>query len=150
MPNHVTNKLDIHVWHDTDKDTIKKVRDFICPKDSEQEIIDFAAIVPPPDNMFTGNLSTADRERCAEQGIPNWYDWQCEHWGTKWNAYEASIEDESWDRLLICFDTAWSPPEPVIAALRGKLEEMFPADDGYEVYVAGAWVEEGYQSAGVF
>ena len=47
-------------------------------------------------------------------------------------------------------DTAWAPPEPVIERLREMLDEMFPSEDGYETNVAGSWVEEGYQSAGVF
>jgi hypothetical protein len=150
MPNHITNTLEIRVWHNEDKETIKKVREFIRPEGSECFYIDFAAIVPPPENMFTDDLSKEDRERCAEQGIPNWYDWQRKHWGTKWNAYNEDLRDESDSTLVLRFDTAWSPPEPVIAALRAKLEEMFPEEDGYEVYVAGSWVEEGYQSAGVF
>ena len=48
-----------------------------------------------------------------------WYDWCCEHWGTKWNAHQYSHEcGEVW------FETAWSHPYPVIAAL----SRQFPAE----------------------
>lgn len=46
-----------------------------------------------------------------------WYSWSIENWGTKWNAYEQSEEEN-----LICFDTAWSTPFPVIK----RLSELFP------------------------
>jgi hypothetical protein len=40
----------------------------------------------------------------------NWYDWNVNNWGTKW---EASIHD--WERqddntIWVSFDSAWSPP----------------------------------------
>ena len=42
-------------------------------------------------------------------GYVDWYDWCCEHWGTKWNAHQYSHEcGEVW------FETAWSHPYPVI------------------------------------
>lgn len=51
-------------------------------------------------------------------GTNNWYDWNCQNWGTKWNAYS---HDTGNDNEFI-FDTAWSHPEPIIR----KLSEMFP------------------------
>lgn len=150
MPNHITNTLEITVWHSDNDDYIRKVLDLITTDDPELPYIDFNAIIPPPEDMFTGNLSIEDRQYCAEAGIPNWYDWQIQNWGTKWNAYSQEILENSHDCLKLQFDTAWAPPEPVIARLRSLLEEKFPASEGYEVYVNGFWVEEGYQSAGVF
>lgn len=49
------------------------------------------------------------RPRPADQA-ENWYEWNCENWGTKW---DASIQ--SWSRvddtqLNLTFETAWSPP----------------------------------------
>ena len=106
--------------------------------------IDFNKIIPPPDNMFTDNLGSKEREQCALEGRPNWYDWQCDNWGTKWNAYSAHIESE-WDggdccELEIHFDTAWATPTPIFEALRSWDE------------VEGVWghyVEEFAESAGI-
>ena len=48
------------------------------------------------------------RPRPADQE-ENWYDWNCNHWGTKW---DANIID--WERIdntiRLSVDTAWSPP----------------------------------------
>lgn len=78
-------------------------------------------------------------------GATTWYDWCCNNWGTKWNAYELEIIDDD----TIMFQTAWSSPEPVIE----KLAEMYPdahiehwwADEdmgrncGYREYGNGCW-----------
>lgn len=150
MPNHVTNTIEIYVWHDEDKETTDKVLKLLRDEDSEGEVIDFAKIVPQPDNLFTDNLGSKEREQCAREGRPNWYDWQCDNWGTKWNAYSQSLLERDTYTVKIQFDTAWSPPTPVIEALEKLIEETFPREKGYEAWVSGAWIEEGYQSAGVF
>lgn len=50
-------------------------------------------------------------------GADNWYGWQTQNWGTKWNASEVFISDN-----LISFNTAWSTPEPIFTAL----SKLFP------------------------
>jgi len=51
-------------------------------------------------------------------GATSWYYWCCKNWGTKWNSYENEEQDED----TISFETAWSPPEEVIA----RLAQMYP------------------------
>lgn len=65
---------------------------------------DFEKIIAPPANIFRGNLGEKERKECEEKGIPNWYDWNYENWGTKWNSY--SCERISLDTYS--FETAWS------------------------------------------
>ena len=48
-----------------------------------------------------------------ETGYPSWYEWAIEHWGTKWNAYCVKRVAPT----QIIFQTAWSPPLPVLRAL---------------------------------
>src|SRR5688572_17984410 len=43
------------------------------------------------------------------------YDWCCENWGTKWNAYDIVRRDYD-GRVCITFQTAWAPPRPIIIA----------------------------------
>lgn len=55
-------------------------------------------------------------------GHPTWYGWAIANWGTKWNASEASIHSESSStgkskKAVFCFNTAWSPPVPVVQAM---------------------------------
>jgi hypothetical protein len=52
-------------------------------------------------------------------GADNWYNWQTANWGTKWNASEVFISDNA-----ISFNTAWSAPEPILAALSEKFPEV--------------------------
>jgi hypothetical protein len=43
----------------------------------------------------------------------NWYEWNLENWGTKWDAADPEITDESEGRVTYSFRTAWSPPTPI-------------------------------------
>ena len=49
------------------------------------------------------------------------HEWCCSHWGTKWSCCNEESR-MSGDNLVFVFDTAWSPPVPVVVAM-GK---MFP------------------------
>ena len=51
-------------------------------------------------------------------GATTWYDWSCNHWGTKWNSCGASWCGDS----FVTFNTAWSEPEPVYR----RLADLFP------------------------
>ena len=67
-------------------------------------------------------------------GVPTWYEWCNQHWGTKWNAYgygEAKVDYQDGDALN--FLTAWSAPHPVME----KLAEMFP-----NVEIEHEWADE--------
>ena len=55
----------------------------------------------------------------AEFGCTNWYDWSVENWGTKWNA-SVGTREERRTSFLLTFDTAWSPPTPIVKALSEK------------------------------
>ncbi len=84
-------------------------------------------------------------------GATTWYDWCCEHWGTKWNAARAIINPErteQWEepgqqqcRVEVNFETAWSPPKPVIK----RASELFP-----ELRFELRYFEGGCQFNGIF
>jgi hypothetical protein len=42
--------------------------------------------------------------------------WCVENWGTKWNSYDGNVTN-----VGIGFNTAWSPPTPVIVALSKRI-----------------------------
>ena len=48
--------------------------------------------------------------------IEDWYGWRDENWGTRSNSYEGNVTEEG-----IGFNTAWSPPSPVIVALSKEI-----------------------------
>lgn len=45
-------------------------------------------------------------------GYETWYDWRINNWGTKWNACDSSISDNT-----VIFETAWSAPENIYRKL---------------------------------
>jgi hypothetical protein len=45
-----------------------------------------------------------------------------ERWGTKWNAYDGSVDIQGPDRFEMVFSTAWSCPEPIF----GHLAKTYP------------------------
>ena len=61
----------------------------------------------------------------SDYGASDWYDWAVNHWGTKWDVYNA----EPWEidprggAAAIEFSSAWREPKPVFEALA----ERFPA-----------------------
>jgi hypothetical protein len=105
MPNHVTNV----VRFDGDPELVNHVLEAIRGDESEQ-FIDFNKIVPEPDDVKASH---------GDHGMPAWYNWRVQNWGTKWNAYH--IDEEGPDALR--FDTAWSTPLPVLI----KLSSDFPS-----------------------
>ena len=58
----------------------------------------------------------------VETGYPDWFEWSCANWGTKWNSYWFGIDEIDDGLLRFHFDTAWSFPTPIFE----KLAAMFP------------------------
>jgi hypothetical protein len=75
--------------------------------DLPEVFLDFEKIVPMPKKL---------KGTEAPKDSPNWYDWSLENWGTKWNSYDGNVTDEG-----ISFNTAWSPPTPVIVELAKQI-----------------------------
>lgn len=49
------------------------------------------------------------RPRPADQE-DNWYAWNVENWGTKWDVQDPIVNEETDNSILLSFDTAWGPP----------------------------------------
>ena len=136
MPNNTQNTLELTGNSQT-------VMAFV---DQMGKHMDFEKVIPPPANMFRENLNLDDMERCAREGIPTWREWQCENWGTKWNAYETEdVVGEKWAGNFMTatyrFQTAWDAPRPVIAAI---------IKQNPDIEVTGGYVLEGYEGCGSF
>jgi hypothetical protein len=56
-----------------------------------------------------------------------WYDWNVREWGTKWDACDTSLDDNTEGKgpfLNYNFQTAWSIPEPVFTAIVRQHPEL--------------------------
>jgi hypothetical protein len=60
--------------------------------------------------------------RHKQFGASSGYDWRIKFWGSKWNAAYTSVNRTD-DQVLISFDTAWSPPIPIVRTMA----KMLPA-----------------------
>ena len=120
MPNWCNNSIEIV----GPRDKIRAVWEAAKREDSGL----LNALRPQPENIFQGNVGTAEREQCAEQGIPNWYDWNVSNWSTKWDVSLEGLEYEEdtdgnfdngtgipYARITGWFDSAWSPPTNAVA-----------------------------------
>ena len=81
---------------------------------SDENDFDFNNIIPMPKNIFRGNLGREEEEK---YGKNNWYHWSIENWGTKWNACNTEIVDDTGNLLYYRFETAWDCPRQIALAL---------------------------------
>lgn len=63
------------------------------------------------------------KENLEKYGHGTWYGWCKEHWGTKWNAEDASVAADP-DRLVVTFTTANAFPKQIAAALSKRWPEL--------------------------
>ena len=124
MPNWCYNKVSITNNSD-DNSKLQKVKEFLysdASDDKEENVFDFNNVVPEP------------------KEAEDWYMWRVNSWGTKWNSSCAEITYEDEETLEYQFDTAWSPPEPIILQLREKF--------GDDVHISAFYDEPSMEFAG--
>jgi hypothetical protein len=103
MPNWCDNK----VVFSGDKETMQKIREAAL---QSRDYEFFSKFIPCPDDEKN-----------------NWYQWNIENWGTKWDVQvnenclgEIQSIDSNWS-IEMHFQTAWSPPEIFIKTICEKL-----------------------------
>jgi hypothetical protein len=64
------------------------------------------------------------KSNIEKYGHEDWYSWSVNTWGTKWNTYDGYSKRTSDNEVQYKFDTAWSPPLPVIDVLAKKFPEL--------------------------
>ncbi len=91
--------------------------------------LDNGTLTSEVEQMFGGS------EVCPKHDLPKissqpdwWYNWNVANWGTKWNCgevwHDRADDDKIDGRTSYNFDTAWSPAEPVVAALAAKFPTL--------------------------
>lgn len=85
-----------------------------------------------PTNLeaYNGEQPKFDPDKPIAFDSDHWYDWNVRNWGTKWDVGvrdddkypDTELTDESSDSLGYRFNTAWSPPLPVV----GEISVQYP------------------------
>ena len=110
MPNWCNNTLTIK--HE-DAAMLQRVRDAIPTENL------FGAFFPTPPELletvpigedFMDRSKKREQENLEKFGYADWYNWNIENWGTKWDTNELTLNVNWTDTLSISFDTAWGPP----------------------------------------
>lgn len=137
MPNHVDHDM---IVSGDEKDMMA----FADVAREGKEALSAHKFIPYP-----AQFKSADdaREEAKKSGVPyknlpkdgfnsGGYDWCCEHWGTKWGIYSAKLSDDREqgedEPLIYTFQSAWSPPWPVIAAMSKRFTRLFFDVHAYE------------------
>lgn len=60
----------------------------------------------PSDNA----LKSLYEQNTNKYGCKHWYDWNCAHWGTKWDADSVIVKRVDENTVVISFDSAWAAP----------------------------------------
>jgi len=125
MPNWFNFTLDVSGKKEDVQEFVQNVKgskDY----DTEGYEFDFNHFIPQPENIFRGNLGVKEEKHCEDNGLPNWYRWNIDNWGTKWN---ASVDDswvisdlENVYSYQYNLRTAWADPRPIIV----KMIEKYP------------------------
>lgn len=106
MPDHYTNQLIIFPRSDEETLELPNWGEILSPYYGKEAKCLLDEVRPMPTEL---------RDTSSPRDKPNWYDWACENWGTKWGLYDASTPIElpgdsyAWQWS---FATAWSPPNP--------------------------------------
>jgi hypothetical protein len=136
MPNWCSNELTIVGKPKMLNKLLKQITTTQSEAGDEATPFDFDKVVPQPSNLGEG-----------------WYDWRVSNWGTKWNASDVmflndgdwsdSYDDTCWEsgELTIMFNTAWSPPIPILTQL---------SQDNPKVTITHKFTEEGMAFYGTY
>ena len=108
MPNWCMNKLIVAGPKEHLATFQKKVR-------KGKDPFNFQKIIPMPKKLLE------EESPNKNSGVPDWYVWCLKNWGTKWNVCDVNMTKHD-NEIHLNFDTAWSPPIPIII----KLMTMFP------------------------
>ena len=88
-------------------------------EDEKPSLLSFWNTVAPTD------LTEYFTEASSDRNPLNWYVWNIDNWGTKWDAGHAEVSRDSETRVYYNFETAWSSPDAFYVAL----SEQWPTLD---------------------
>jgi hypothetical protein len=137
MPNYCENDLRVEIPYglkvNEKKIAEKQFKDFkklLNKKDGLK--LDFNDFIPYPkkfkdldDKAEKHNAKQKDWRTHIKGGFnQGGYEWCNSNWNTKWNANKVTLNESVDKEFNISFDTAWSPPKPIIVAMSKKFPSL--------------------------
>ena len=118
MPNWCENRVEIY----GSEEDIKLFKDYVSDGDL---LISFQKIKPLPEELAHTRSPSGEPnvDLINKYGTDNWYDWQINNWGVKWDVADATLE-EGEDYLTYRFDTPWGPPEEIYDLIREEFPDI--------------------------
>lgn len=140
MPNWCNNTLTL----EGDKQEIQQVKHLLFKDPVNCKEFSFNCAVPQPENLSHEAVTFEQMDEMRKNGIPHWYDWNNANWGTKWDAcneFDTQVEN---NKIVIYFDSAWSPPTEWFYSF---LQQIDPSN---EIRVELKYFEVGMDFAGSY
>ena len=98
---------------------------------SKEQIKEFSSLVSRAIENNNSLCNTIIPRPASEE--ENWYDWNCQNWGSKWDVTDMFVDHEDDTNLNLTFATAWNPIFPIFDELvkRGFKVKAEYQDEGY-------------------
>ena len=136
MPNWCYNRISVYANSNEEVKQLKEIHDIF-----ENHKDPFNQIFPIPDfkNIPNekGELPELEQMKNPDGSVlwetynfpdgkndDRWYHWCIDNWGTKWDCSDLSIDYDDDEQLELTFNTAWSPPEGIVARLKEKYPNL--------------------------
>ena len=143
MPNHCTNHLTVS----GDAKEIKRFHEAITAgeRQDHEEFRILDNLFPTPQELretvkgFSANggqnPENAEKQKVNMEkfGVPDWYEWNCKNYGSKWSDYDGVFGQVSDNEINMVFVSAWSP---IGEGIR-NVSEQFPTLDFILAYDEG-------------
>lgn len=139
MPNWCANSATIFFDNESEMDDFET-------RLAIMEINEDAKDVNGNDLSILGYFVPEPKYDDSDEGMPGWYMWRVENWGTKWDImlhHKEKIDDTT---IVLHFDTAWAPPIATYQAIeqQGYVVEATYYEPG--MCFAGTYANEMDQS----
>ena len=94
-----------------DDEKIKEMLDWGWVKgekiDTVEKLVEHLKSSLSNEELQEGRMAISNLEK---YGYKDWYNWNCDNWGTKWDACEVYASSKDDNYINYHFDTAWAPP----------------------------------------
>jgi len=153
MPNHVDQ--DLYVTGDVA--SLKSFMEFACEdRNGEELLLSANKFIPYPNEYLIMDTVAEEKRLKGDYTVKDGfnsggYHWCINNWGTKWGIYSTRFLSQKLGgkrgRLKYTFQSAWSPPLPVILAMSKKFESLKFKLNYYESGMGfkGIYIAEGGQ-----